>query len=69
MVQSYNGRIAKLMFLSVKADNAGVYECTGTNNNGEVKSVATLIVQGGQYFIYMDDPPPPINSMPYPIVQ
>ncbi len=48
MVQSYNGRIAKLMFLSVKADNAGVYECTGTNNNGEVKSVATLIVQGGE---------------------
>ena len=44
--QSYNGRTAKLMFLEVFPDDAGVYECTSKNNNGEVKTSAKLTVIG-----------------------
>ncbi len=46
IVQSYNGRTAKLMFIEVYPDDAGVYECVGKNNNGEVKTSAKLTVIG-----------------------
>ena len=44
--QSYNGRTAKLIFVEVYPDDAGVYECVAKNTNGEVKTSAKLTVIG-----------------------
>ena len=48
--QSYNGRTAKLMFIEVYPDDAGIYECVGKNTNGEVKTSAKLTVIGKNLF-------------------
>ena len=43
--QSYDGKVAKLIFTEVFPDDEGTYECVATNKGGEARTAAKLVVK------------------------
>lgn len=43
--QSYDGKVAKLIFTEVFPDDEGTYECVATNTGGEARTGAKLSVK------------------------